>query len=102
MTHAKLAAAYLAAFRREGLPFSEAWVRMMHALPRGARLEVRAERREWVAILRWSKPAWRAAYEGRDLADILAEEEAARERYAASRRAPRATPADDAERLAVA
>lgn len=50
-------------FRAQGLPFETAWVRALQAIPRGPNITVARERREWVAALRWSKPAWQAAYE---------------------------------------
>lgn len=64
-------------FRHEGLPFMVAWTRTLQAIPRGTNVAVVRQRREWVDALKWSRPAWQAAYEREQLAAVL-ELEAAR------------------------
>lgn len=49
-----------------------AWSRTLHALPRGTNDNVARQRAEWVDILKWSRPAWQAAYEGSSVELVLA------------------------------
>jgi hypothetical protein len=58
--------------RRQGLPFMAAWTHALHSLPRGTSPAIVSERKAWVRELKWSRPAWQAYYEGRELADFLA------------------------------
>lgn len=103
-------------FRAEGLPFMIAWTRTLHALPRGGYFDatercaphevtqcaacaqipflVASERKRWTEALVWSRPAWQASYEGRSLGEVLAEENAARQRAAQSPRSRRVTAAE--------
>lgn len=46
----------LAEYRKEGLPFIEAWSRALQALPR------MEGRKEWLGVLRWARPFYEAAY----------------------------------------
>lgn len=65
----------LAHYRAEGLPFMVAWTRTLQAIPRGTNVAVIRQRREWVEILKWGRPAWQAAYDGLTLGELLALEE---------------------------
>lgn len=39
-----------------------AWTRTLQSIPRGTNTEVARQRREWIAVLKWSRPAWEQAY----------------------------------------
>lgn len=80
MSIAELVGLYLSHYRLQGLSFIEAWSRCLHAIPRGAeggqihQPVVANERQEWVEALRWSRPAWQAAYERRPVDEVLAQD----------------------------
>lgn len=62
----------LAEYRAQGLPFVTAWMRTLQSIDRGSNAAVVVQRREWIAELRWSRPAWEAAYRGVPLEQVLA------------------------------
>ncbi len=57
--------------RAHGVPFMEAWTRALQSIPRGPNDTVRRDRAEWVRWLKWSRPAWEAAYSGSWLDELL-------------------------------
>jgi hypothetical protein len=62
VTHPEFVRVCLAHFRERGETFTVAWTRTLQSLPRGTTSESRAQRDAWVAALKWSRPAWEAAY----------------------------------------
>lgn len=63
----------LAQAKRDGRPdFMAVWTHALHSLPRGTTEEVVRERREWMALLKWARPAFQAAYEDVPLDEFLA------------------------------
>lgn len=64
MTVATLVRVAMEHHRAQGVEFMTAWTRSLQSIPRGPHFAVKTARDEWVDALKWSRPAWEAAYVG--------------------------------------
>lgn len=52
--------------RAKGVSFDIAWTRALQSLPRGDLGGMKSDREVWVAVLRWARPEFEAAYHRRE------------------------------------